>query len=195
VGGTKEILVDVRVIATTKVSLETLVAEGRFRDDLFYRLRGLEIPLPPLRARGDDVVLLAQAFLHQFCENRDGEVQWSPESLKRIRAYSWPGNVRELRRVVETLAIVCDGKTINEADLPPFLRREVKQGVERLYTLHLENAEAVPFVELLHSVEAAVFEWALQKASGQQQQAASLLGLVRTTFQSKLAKHAVHEEA
>ena len=118
VGGTGPRQVDVRVVAATNRNLEAEVAEGRFREDLFYRLNVIPVQLPPLRERGSDVLLLAQAFLERFCQERGRPVLRLSEEVRRIfMAYPWPGNVRELENFMERLSILADGDTIVLDDL------------------------------------------------------------------------------
>ncbi|MFQ5928390.1 MAG: sigma-54-dependent transcriptional regulator [Acidobacteriota bacterium] len=187
VGAEKEIAVDVRVIATTKGDLSQAAQEGRFREDLFYRLHGLEIRLPPLRERGQDILLLAQHFLHVLATQEDSAPKaLSPEAADCLLRYSWPGNVRELRRALESAVAVCPLSEIRPAHLPEYLREE-KAG-PRLFTLHLAVVETVPFKDLVQEFEDEVIRWAMKAAGGEQQRAAHLLGLPRTTLQSKLAK-------
>jgi DNA-binding NtrC family response regulator len=119
VGGGQEIPVDVRVIAATNKDLDALVGEGQFREDLYYRLRVIPIDVPPLRERGDDVVLLANYFLKKFAHQMGKRVrEISPESIKRLRGYDWPGNVRVLENTIERAVAMHAG----EGDL--HLRRE-----------------------------------------------------------------------
>lgn len=191
VGGDEEISVDVRVVATTKRDLEQLVAGKLFRDDLFYRLRGLEIHLPPLKERGDDVLLLAQYFLNLLATREKSDPKrLSKESAGILRGYDWPGNVRELRRSMESAFVVCHGPVINLADLPEHLLHvDVKAGMfAPLFTLHMDRWNSVSFKEQVERFEESLIQWALTKAGGRQSQAAELLNLPRTTFQSKIAR-------
>ena len=118
IGSNKAIKLDVRVIAATNRSLVQEVKEGRFREDLFYRLQGFLIHLPPLYDRGDDVILLSKSFLTDFCkENRIQPLTLSKEAAKRMMEYNWPGNVRELKTVIERAAILAENGTITPEDL------------------------------------------------------------------------------
>ncbi len=118
IGSNKAIKLDVRVIAATNRNLAQEVKEGRFREDLFYRLQGFLIHLPPLFERGDDVVLLSKSFLNDFCkENRIQPVTISKEAVKSMLEYRWPGNVRELKAVIERAAILAENGTITTEDL------------------------------------------------------------------------------
>jgi len=118
VGSNKSIKLDVRVIAATNRNLAQEVKEGRFREDLFYRLQGFLIHLPPLKDRGDDVLLLAKNFLNEFCkENRMEPVSLSKEAMKFMDEYGWPGNVRELKAVIERAAILAEDGVIRADDI------------------------------------------------------------------------------
>ncbi len=185
VGGAVEQRVDVRVVATTKVDLAALARAGRFRDDLYYRLRGLELRLPPLRERGEDVLLLARHFLRL----RDVRCGLTPGVAKILRRYPWPGNVRELRHAIDAAIVLCDGDGIREEFLPDFLLRSgaaERGAASEVVELHLDGVERVALTELVEGVERQLFQWALVKAEGSQTRAAALLGLARTTFQSRL---------
>src|SRR5215813_2288407 len=118
-GGVQEIQVDVRIIAATNVDLRHMVREGRFREDLFYRLNVITIELPPLRQRKEDIPLLVEHFLKKYAEENDRPVRRiTPEALRPLLAYSWPGNVRELENVIERAVVLSSGSEIN-ADLLP----------------------------------------------------------------------------
>ncbi len=118
IGSNKAIKLDVRVIAATNRNLATEVKEGRFREDLFYRLQGFLIHLPPLFERGDDVILLSKSFLSEFCkENRLPQIALSKECQKFLTDYKWPGNVRELKAVIERAAVMCEDNEIKPEDI------------------------------------------------------------------------------
>ena len=119
VGGTGIRKVDVRIIAATNRDLEEEVKAGRFREDLYYRLNVIPLHLPPLRERGRDILLLADFFLHKFCEAKQrAALALSPDVQKALSAYSWPGNVRELENFMERLSILADGPEVIVDDLP-----------------------------------------------------------------------------
>lgn len=118
IGSNKPIKLDVRVIAATNRSLAQEVKEGRFREDLFYRLQGFLIQLPPLYERGDDVILLSKTFLGDFCrENKMGPITLSKEASKFLMEYKWPGNIRELKAVIERAAIMSENNVITPEDI------------------------------------------------------------------------------
>jgi transcriptional regulator with GAF, ATPase, and Fis domain len=118
IGSNKTIKLDFRMIAATNRNLTNEVKDGRFREDLFYRIQGFLIHLPPLNERGDDVILLAKSFLAEFCKsNRLEPITISKEAIKFMLDYQWPGNIRELKAVIERAALLCEDKTIRIEDL------------------------------------------------------------------------------
>ena len=187
VGGESDIKVDVRVIATTKVDLWRAVDEKRFREDLYYRLRGLESHLPPLRECGEDVLLLAQHFLRVLASKEGAAPKsLSPEAASILRRHTWPGNVRELRRVMESAVALCREPEIRPVNLPEYLTAGGDDA--RLFTLHLDAQMRVNLAEVVRQFEGEVIQWALQRAQGQQTLAAEILDVPRTTLQSKLTR-------
>jgi len=129
VGGTRPIAIDVRVVAATNQDLQTLVKEGRFREDLYYRLHVIPIHVPPLRERAEDVDEIAQAFLVEACKkNQVPQRKLTPEGLAWLRVQPWPGNVRQLRNVVEAAAILTEAKVIDVSDLRTVASSEPRQG-------------------------------------------------------------------
>lgn len=117
IGSNKTIKLDVRVIAATNKNLAEEVKEKKFREDLFYRLQGFVIPLPPLRERGDDIILLMKHFLKEFCTaNNLGTVNISKDAIKELMGYNWPGNIRQLKSMVERAALLCENQTIQLQD-------------------------------------------------------------------------------
>jgi two-component system, NtrC family, response regulator AtoC len=117
-GSNKEIKLDVRVIAATNKNLIDRVKEGKFREDLFYRLQGILIHLPPVRERGTDILLLARHFLNHFCiQNKLGAKVFTKDAMEKMMSYSWPGNVRELKALVERAALMSESDKVSEEDL------------------------------------------------------------------------------
>ena len=141
VGGRQEIPSDARVLAATNRNLEESVAAGKFREDLYFRLAVVVVKVPPLRERGDDMVMLAKAFLHNFgAENSKPGLAFAPDALRSLALHRWPGNVRELQNRVRRAVIMADGKRVTSKDLeladvlnasPPETLREVRESVER----------------------------------------------------------------
>ncbi len=130
VGSNETVKVDVRIIAATNRKLETEVRDGRFREDLYYRLNVVSIEMPPLRVRGNDLLVLAEHFLRKYARENDKDLRgFEPEALERLHEYPWPGNVREFENVVERAAVLCSGDRIGVADLPDRLGRPLVDAV------------------------------------------------------------------
>jgi len=178
VGGTRDIKVDVRIIAATNRALETLVKDGRFREDLFYRLNVIPISIPPLRARHDDVLPLARHFLREMNATFHKSIKgFSAETEKMLMAHSWPGNVRELRNLIERLVILATSDFIEPAHLPqPF-------GVP---TDGATPAQALPTMGTLAEVQRAHILQVIQRVGGNKSKAAQILGISRQTLRKKI---------
>jgi len=186
VGGEEQISVDVRVVATSKVDLADAVADRRFRDDLYYRLRGLEIHLPPLRTRGDDVLMLAHHFLAAHAITEETLVKTlSPEAANTLLRHGWPGNVRELRRVIEAATVLCPGDVIGAEHLPEALGATA---LSSPLQLHLDGVDRLDLPALVGELEESLIAWAMAQAGGNQSRAAELLGLPRTSLQTRLKR-------
>jgi len=185
VGSNTPIKIDVRVIAATNKSLRSLVDAGRFREDLFFRLNVVRIHMPPLRARREDIVLLANSFLQEFSkENHRPLKPLSDAALHTLLAYAWPGNVRELRTVIEHGVVMSNEPLIDTRHLPQFLLAAPAPGDESSPSgkIALENLPGFN----LHALEADAIRCALVAANGNRTHAADLLGLSRRTLQRKL---------
>jgi DNA-binding NtrC family response regulator len=184
VGGETTVRAEARVVSATKNNLESLVAQGKFRDDLMYRLKVLVITLAPLRERREDIILLAQHFLTMLMQERGGEPKtFSTPTLERLVAHAWPGNVRELRHAVEYSMAISPRAEIQPEDLPQNLKDA--QPVAP-FALHLDGQEKIDLRELTNKFEQDLIHWALQRSKGNQGKAAELLSIPRTTLQSKL---------
>ena len=181
VGGSGPVPVDVRVVAATNRDLEREVREGRFREDLFYRLNVIPIALPPLRERRTDIPLLVEHFLAKHGEPGRARVI-APEALEALAAYSWPGNVRELESVVERTLLLADGEVIRLEDLPATLRmRSGSLAGGLLVEIPDEGLD-------LDGLERSLILRALDKSGGNVTRAARLLGLSRRRLQYRLEK-------
>ncbi len=179
VGGEAPLPVDVRVIAATNRPLPAALKEGRLRKDLYYRLRGIEIALPPLRDRREDIPLLAEHFFDGYRRKFPGGLEAiSGETMERMKAYAWPGNVRELRNAIERAMIVAEGETLDVSDLP----REVRTGKP--------GPRKEPFLSLAE-VENRHLQRALRIAGDNKTRAAQLLGIHRKTLYSKMKRHGI----
>ena len=190
VGSNKTLSADVRLITATNKNLQQQVKTGKFRDDLFFRLRVVEIWLPPLRERREDVPLLAQTFLREFAaENQKTVSGFSPESMDLLVRYEWPGNVRELRTAIEHAVVLCRADRITPRDLPPGVRSQ-----SATKPPESESAAAANPAEGLSVAEAekVLVIRALKESNGNRTQAAGKLGMSRRTLHRKL--HLFHLE-
>jgi DNA-binding NtrC family response regulator len=182
-GGLENIKVDVRIIAATNSDLQTAVANGSFRDDLYYRLNVIVIKLPPLRERGEDIPLLAEHFCKKYCgENARDLCVFDPAAIQTLMDYGWPGNVRELENVVERAVVLCPGNTIT-AELFP---RNVTAAPPRDANGFLEAD--LPLKEKVGNFEKALILDALAKTDWNQKKAAELLSVNPTTLSEKLKR-------
>ncbi len=184
VGGTNTLTVNVRLLAATNANLEQLVREGRFREDLYYRLKVVTINLPPLRERRDDIPLLAETFLKQFAEeNRKGAMEFSPETVERLKSYDWPGNVRELRHTIEQMVVLSRSEVLMPRDLPgKFQEEPVRDVVE------------IPIGTTLRNAEKKIILHTLRDQGGNRTHTAEVLGIGRRTLIRKLQEYGVGEE-
>jgi DNA-binding NtrC family response regulator len=187
VGSTEEIAVNIRIVATTKVDLEEAAEANRFRPDLFYRLRGLELHLPPLRQRNEDILMLADHFLRLFSPAEGPLKGITPEAGQMLMRYPWPGNVRELRRAIESAIVLAGSGDITPLALPEFLQRQ-REGNGR-FTLNLSECAEISLHDMMLDFEKELVKWGLEKAGGSQSKAAQILGIPRTTLQSKLGNN------
>jgi two-component system, NtrC family, response regulator HydG len=185
VGGSEVIDVDFRLIAATNRDLEKAVAEGRFREDLYYRLKVVTLRIPPLRERPEDVPLLADHFLAVFCEEHGREPKrLSPEALEVLRRHPWPGNVRELKNLVESVVIFHQGGEIGINDLPV----EVRQGAAVTVTGAPVQPPAGQPRSMADIERQAILE-TLERTGGHRARAADLLDIGLRTLQRKLKEY------
>ncbi len=185
VGGEQSLEVNVRVICATKKDLKQMVAEGKFREDLYYRVDVVKLKLPPLRDRRDDIPILTRHFLEKFSKEKQKKVaSFDAETLRILETHTWSGNVRELENVVEHAVTMCGTRVIMVGDLPDYLRESREQGV---YTpFDPDTQKTVRLYEVLAETEAHLINWALRKAKGNQVRAAEILGIPRTSLRDKL---------
>ncbi len=184
VGSNKTLTADVRLVTATNKRLEGLVKTGTFREDLFFRLRVVEISLPPLRQRQEDIPLLAQTFLREFAqENQKPVTSFSGEVMDLLRNYSWPGNVRELRTAVEHGVVLCRGDRITPRDLPPAVRDGTGTVTGSVKT------EPSPGPLTVKEAEKEMIVLALKNANGNRTAAAIKLGMSRRTLHRKLHEY------
>jgi two-component system nitrogen regulation response regulator GlnG len=195
-GGSETIQTDVRLIAATNRPLERMIAEERFRSDLFYRLSGFTIDLPPLRERGNDLVLLVEYFLARFAEQLGKPVQQiTPEALEILQNYSWPGNVRELQSTIKQAMLRATAPILMMQDLPAALQRseaahatastefpELDRFIDDQFGNGVENL----FHDVVDKVKRQLLIRALHQSDGNQVQAAKLLGIPRSTLRNEV---------
>ena len=197
-GGSEVVQTQVRVLAATNQDLEKLVEEGRFRKDLYYRLKVVTIHAPPLRARLDDVAELAHYFLYRFDRELGMDLRsFAPEAIERLQSYSWPGNVRELQSAIKQAMLNSSGQII----LPEFLPIELQQkmaaapaaaadsasaDINSLIERLLQGHEKEVHRKVIEAVERVLFARVLRETHGHQTQASEILGLNRATLRHKL---------
>jgi two-component system, NtrC family, response regulator HydG len=177
VGGSRVVKVNVRIVAATNSNLREEIAEGRFREDLYYRLNVIHVALPPLRDRKDDVALLAHHFLRKYAA-KDGKTIGgiSKAAIDRMMTWNWPGNVRELENAIERAVVLCRGDVIDVDELPPHIR----EGDAESRVLH------VPIGTPLSEIEAMVIRETLATTRGDKRLAAQLLGIATRTIYRKI---------
>jgi DNA-binding NtrC family response regulator len=186
-GGTVDIKVDVRVIAATNQDLEKTVREGKFREDLYYRLNVLRIEMPPLRARGRDIVLLAEHYIRVFSQEfRRPLRKLTPAAERALVAYSWPGNVRELRNLIERAVLLADADSLEPAD---FETAHALRAAPPESGAAATSDIALPADGLnIEDVERRLVMLALERTRGNQTRAAALLGLHRDQIRYRIEK-------
>lgn len=197
VGSSEPITVDVRVVAATNQDLEKLMREGRFREDLFFRLNVITIRVPPLRERREDILELALHFLRLYTQRngRSSLLHFDDDALALLKSYSWPGNVRELENVVERAVVLADGEVITPAELPDELRQaarvEPSPPAPPPYQLRATSLlePQREWTALQEATERQRLVQALSAAGGNKARAARALGMPRSTFLSKLEKY------
>jgi two-component system response regulator AtoC len=184
VGDNQTIKVDVRVIAATNSDLGRMVAEGAFREDLYYRLNVIPIELPPLRERRDDIPLLVHHFLKKFAPDAVPEV--SQSAMRALMAYHWPGNVRQLENAMERVVALSSGRTeVMSTDLPPEIQA-TPQSASPPFVEFPEDGLDLPYY--LASIERDLIRRALDRTGGNRNKAADLLRIKRTTLVEKLKR-------
>jgi len=194
VGGDELVQVDVRVIAATNVDFLAMVAEGKLREDLYYRLKVIEVKLPPLRERIDDIPLLVNHFLELFCTQLNKRiVTISDQVTECMLGYSWPGNVRELRHVMERACVLCDTSVLLLEHLPEELRlasdEEMLSQTAFAYPENDENVMSVLGTDPQYVNEDDKIKHALRQANGNKAKAARILGVARSTLYRQMQRY------
>jgi nitrogen regulation protein NR(I) len=213
VGGVKTIKVDVRILAATNKDLENVTKEGKFREDLFYRLNVIPLHLPPLRQRVEDITLLTAHFIQEFCQKRKREAfTFSSDAMHCLLKYQWPGNVRELENLIERLTILVSNKVVTVADLPEKFHQLTIADMEQAGGALKQPDQAAPMSmpaslkhgamefgdggidlnKMVSSLERHLIMQALEKARGVRSKAAQLLSLNRTTLLEKMKKMGIN---
>jgi transcriptional regulator with PAS, ATPase and Fis domain len=191
VGDSHTTKVDVRVIAATNSDLPRMVADGQFREDLFYRLNVIPVELPPLRERKEDIPLLVQHFLDKFRAEGNGAqsrgtMTVAQDALRRLMAYSWPGNVRQLENAIERAVAMSAGRSqIDVTDLPVEIQQAQEAALPSTVSLPEDGLDLDAFIS---HVERELIERSLERTGGNKGQAAKLLKLKRTTLVEKLKR-------
>src|SRR5216684_81165 len=186
VGGNQTLRADVRLIAATNKNLETLVHEGKFRDDLFFRLNVVRITMPPLRERKEDIPLLIRGFLRHFCKaNEKRLLDLTPDAMDALLTYNWPGNVRELRTAIEHGVVMATGSKIAPRDLPSALRQAAGATLPRGISPTKAFGEKTSPLDL-HETERKLILQALATTNGNVTAAAKKLGISRRTLHRKI---------
>lgn len=180
VGGTKNIKVDIRVIAAANTSLEHRIKEGKFRDDLYYRLKVVSIKVPALRERKEDIPLLINAFLKEFCrQHKKNIITVKTDALQKLVNYSWPGNIRELRNLIESIVILSGKAEITINDLPVYIL-EGTTATSFKGTGNIKDAEKTLIIDALH------------KTNNNKTKAAQLIGISRRTLHRKVKEYNIN---
>lgn len=190
-GGIDTIRVDVRIIAATNVDLKELVDDGLFREDLYYRLNVINVSLPPLRQRKEDITILAQHFLKKYGDENDRPgLALSADSVQSLLDYDWPGNVRELENVIERSVVLANGPIVD--------RRLIPEHVRSGQSFRLPNVvvpeEGISFRDVIIGFEKRLIESSLETSGGVQKRAAQLLGLKPTTLNEMIKRHNISME-
>jgi len=184
-GGVDTVKVDVRIIAATNVDLTSMVADGRFREDLYYRLHVIKVELPPLRDRREDIRLLAQHFLEKYgVENDKQHLELTPEALDLMEQYDWPGNVRELENVIERAVVLATGPRIDVALIPDAVRTSRPFQIPQF----VMPPEGISLKEVTAAFETQLIERTLVAVGGVQKRAAEMLRIKPTTLNEMIKR-------
>jgi DNA-binding NtrC family response regulator len=185
-GGMETIKVDVRIIAATNVDLRQMMEEGKFREDLFYRLHVISIHLPPLRDRKDDIPLLLHHFLEKYGEeNGKTGLEVTPDAMDLLSEYDWPGNVRELENVVERAVVLAAGTRIGVELIPDHVRKAPNFHMPQFVV----PPEGISFKDVITDFEKRLIESTLEAAGGVQKRAAELLRIKPTTLNEMIKRY------
>ena len=189
VGGSESIEVDVRVVAATNRPLQRLVKQGKFREDLYYRLNVVRFELPPLRERVEDIPLLATHFTEKYGRPREPAKQISPAAMEQLLNYAWPGNVRELENVIERACVTSRDTIIDVGNLPPELTAPVASNLP--FPVSLERQLPELLRQATSNIERQYLRKALKKAHGNVARTAQICGLSRRSVTAKIAEYGI----
>ncbi len=204
VGGNQTIKTDVRIIAATHRDLEAMANDATFRSDLYYRLNGFTITIPPLRERGDDIVVLLERFFNLYARQLSKDVQGiAPDALKLLVEYPWPGNVREMQSAVRRALLQTNGAVLIAEALPEEIRLGIRPettakggtgdgALEHLVQQRLDAETNDLYAEALAAMEIYVLKRVLRLTGGNQSQASRILGITRGSLRNKIHTHAIH---
>jgi transcriptional regulator with PAS, ATPase and Fis domain len=191
VGGEREIKVDVRIIAATNRNLETLVKEGMFRNDLYYRLKVMVVEMPPLRDRPEDILLLSSLFIEENNREHGKNIKGFAEEAKRLMTqYHWPGNVRELKNIIERAMILTGQEWIGQDKLPFEMREREEAARPQQETDGLGNQDGFS----LEQVEKIHIARILKRFEGNKSKASKLLGISRATLREKIKRYQIENQ-
>ena len=192
-GGLHDIPVECRVVAATNRNLEEEIQSGRFREDLYFRLNVIQVPLPALRERREDIPYLAEAFLFKFAEEQNNAIQQiSDEAMRRLVGWHWPGNVRELENVIERGVTLCSSAKIGVDVLPPHLQSaelSERSPLADIPSIHELPEEGIDLEATIEAIERQLLRLALERTHGKKKKAAELLRLSFRSLRYRLAKH------
>ena len=193
-GSGKTLAADVRLIAATNKNLEAMVKEGRFREDLYFRLRVVEIWMPPLRERSSDIPLLATSFLNEFAkENSKSIGAFEPEAMQALTQYSWPGNVRELKTAIEHAVVLARGGRVSVCDLPPSVHGQRRPLLLASLTAPADPLSVRSGPGTVREAEKEMIVQALKESDGNRTIAARKLGMSRRTLHRKLHSYELED--
>ena len=185
-GGVETLKVDVRIIAATNIDLRQMMEDGRFREDLYYRLHVITIRLPPLRERKDDIPLLVQHFLQKYGEeNGKPALELAPDALDLLVDYDWPGNVRELENAIERAAVLTPGSRIGVNMIPDHVRRTPTFRIPHITV----PPDGLSLKDVVTDFEKRLIESTLESAGGVQKRAAELLRIKPTTLNEMIKRY------
>jgi nitrogen regulation protein NR(I) len=202
-GGEQSIHVDVRVVAATNRNLERAIEEGKFREDLYYRIKVVTITLPPLRLRNQDIPDLVTYFLDKHCASlKKDRMSISKEALEQMLSYHWPGNIRELENVIRRAIVLCKGNVITEdlvieefqsSDEPNVMDSEKLASFPN-WKEYIERYKGELYEKIMSETEKVLLEQVLKETEGNQVQAAKILGISRFTLRDRLEKYKIQKE-